>query len=34
MYLMRFCEATLEMQRAMNEWMIDLHQISVQFVVP
>jgi hypothetical protein len=34
MYLMRFCEATLEMQRSMNEWMIDLHPISVEFVVP
>ena len=27
MYLMRFCDATLEMQRSMNEWMIDLHPI-------
>ena len=34
MYLMRFCEATLDMQRSMNEWMIDLHPISVEFVVP
>ncbi len=33
MYLMRFCDATVEMQRAMNEWMIDLHQQSVEFDV-
>jgi hypothetical protein len=30
---MRFCEATLDMQRAMNEWMIDVHPISVEFIV-
>ena len=34
MHLMRFCDATLEMQRSMNEWMIDVHPISVEFVVP
>jgi hypothetical protein len=34
MYLMRFCDATLDMQRSMNEGMIDLHPISVEFVVP
>jgi hypothetical protein len=33
MYLMRFCDATIEMQRSMNEWMIDLHQKSVEFEV-
>jgi hypothetical protein len=34
MYLMRFCDTTLDMQHAMNEGMIDLHPISVEFVVP
>ena len=33
MYFMRFCEATPEMERAMNEWMIDFHQSSVAFEV-
>ncbi|MEX2315724.1 MAG: multiheme c-type cytochrome [Pirellulales bacterium] len=33
MYLMRFCDATIDMQRSMNEWMIDLHPISVEFQV-
>ena len=32
-YFMRFCDATKEMQRAMNEWMIDFHQSSVEFVI-
>ena len=32
-YFMRFCDATPEMERAMNEWMIDLHPKSVEFVV-
>lgn len=32
-YFMRFCDATKEMQRAMNEWMVDFHQSSVQFIV-
>ena len=32
-YFMRFCDSTPEMQRAMNEWMIDFHQSSVEFVV-
>lgn len=32
-YFMRFCGATREMQRAMNEWMVDFHQSSVEFVV-
>jgi hypothetical protein len=34
MYLMRFCEATLDMQRSMNEGMIDVHPLSMEFVVP
>jgi hypothetical protein len=33
MYLMRFCDATIDMQRSMNEWMIDLHEKSVEFYV-
>jgi hypothetical protein len=33
MYLMRFCGATEEMQQAMNEQMIDLHPVTVEFVV-
>jgi hypothetical protein len=32
-YLMRFCEATLDMQRSMNEWMIDVHPMSLEFYV-
>ena len=32
-YFMRFCGATTEMQRAMNEWMVDIHPISVEFHV-
>jgi hypothetical protein len=32
-YFMRFCESTLDMQRAMNEWMIDVHPMSVEFIV-
>jgi hypothetical protein len=32
-YFMRFCEATLDMQRSMNEWMIDVHPMSVEFDV-
>ncbi|MGI9458102.1 MAG: multiheme c-type cytochrome, partial [Aeoliella sp.] len=32
-YFMRFCDSTPEMQRAMNEWMIDFHQSSVEFLV-
>lgn len=32
-YFMRFCDATKEMQQAMNEWMIDFHQSSVEFIV-
>jgi len=33
MYLMRFCGATIDMQRSMNEWMIDLHPVTVEFNV-
>jgi hypothetical protein len=33
MYLMRFVGATPEMERAENEWMIDLHPMTVEFVV-
>ncbi len=32
-YFMRFCGATAEMERAENEWMIDVHPMSVEFVV-
>ncbi|MCG8448960.1 MAG: cytochrome C, partial [Pirellulales bacterium] len=32
-YFMRFCDSTREMQRAMNEWMVDFHQSSVEFEV-
>jgi hypothetical protein len=33
MYLMRFCEATPDMMRSMNEWMIDVHPMTVEFTV-
>jgi hypothetical protein len=33
-YLMQFCGATEDMQRSMNEWMIDVHPISVEFTIP
>jgi hypothetical protein len=33
MYLMRFVGATPEMERAENEWMIDLHPNTVEFIV-
>lgn len=32
-YFMKFCDATPEMERAMNEGMIDVHPMSVEFVV-
>ncbi len=32
-YFMRFCNATAEMERAMNEGMIDIHPMSVEFEV-
>lgn len=32
-YFMKFCQATEEMERAENEWMIDIHPSSVQFEV-
>jgi hypothetical protein len=34
MYLLRFCEATPDMERSINEWMIDVHPITVEFTVP
>lgn len=32
-YFMRFVEATREMERAMNEWMIDIHAYTVELEV-
>ncbi len=32
-YFMQFCGATEEMQRSMNEWMIDVHPVTVEFVI-
>ena len=32
-YFMKFCEATLEMEQAMNEWMLDIHPYTVEFEV-
>ena len=32
-YFMRFCEATVEMEQAMNEWMIDIHPYTIEFEV-
>ena len=32
-YFMRFVGATLEMEQAMNEWMIDIHPYAVEFEV-
>ena len=32
-YFMRFVEATTEMERAMNEWMLDIHPYTVEFDV-
>ncbi|MCK6473310.1 MAG: cytochrome C [Planctomycetes bacterium] len=32
-YFMKFCGATSEMERAMNEWMIDIHPYTVEFEV-
>ena len=32
-YFMRFCGATAEMERAENEWMIDVHPMTVEFEV-
>jgi nitrate/TMAO reductase-like tetraheme cytochrome c subunit len=32
-YFMRFCDATEDMQRAMNEWMLDMHPYTVAFEV-
>jgi hypothetical protein len=32
-YFMRFCEATPDMLRSMNEWMVDVHPMTVEFYV-
>jgi len=32
-YFMQFVEATLEMEQAMNEWMMDIHPYTVEFEV-
>ena len=32
-YFMRFCEATPEMEKSMNEWIVDFHTSSVAFEV-
>ena len=32
-YFMRFVEATLEMEREMNQWMLDIHPYTVAFSV-
>jgi nitrate/TMAO reductase-like tetraheme cytochrome c subunit len=32
-YFMRFIRATTEMERTMNEWMVDLHPYTVEFAV-
>ena len=32
-YFMRFVGATREMERAMNQWMIDIHPYAVTFEV-
>lgn len=32
-YFMRFCRATPEMERSMNEWMLDFHEQAVEFEV-
>ncbi len=32
-YFMRFCDSTIEMQRSMNEGILDIHPYSAEFVV-
>ena len=32
-YFMKFIGATKEMERAMNEWMVDIHAYTVEFTV-
>ncbi|MGI9429100.1 MAG: multiheme c-type cytochrome, partial [Bythopirellula sp.] len=32
-YFMRFCGSTQEMNRMMNEWIVDFHESSVEFVI-
>jgi len=34
MYFMRFVNATTDMERSMNEWMLDMHPYAVEFDVP
>lgn len=34
MYFMKFVGATDDMERAMNEWMLDIHPYTVEFTVP
>jgi hypothetical protein len=33
LYFMRFCGATPDMIRSMNEWMVDVHPMTVEFTV-
>jgi hypothetical protein len=32
-YFMKFCNATTEMEEAMNQWMLDIHPYTVEFEV-
>ena len=32
-YFMRYCNATAEMERSMNEWMLDFHEFATEFWV-
>ncbi len=32
-YFMRFCRSTVDMEQAMNEWMLDIHPYTVEFEV-
>jgi len=32
-YFMKFVEATVDMERSMNEWMVDIHPYTVEFQV-
>ena len=32
-YFMRFCDATPEMERRMNEWILDYHEHAVEFTI-
>ncbi|MEM8681547.1 MAG: cytochrome C, partial [Planctomycetota bacterium] len=33
-YFMRYCRATVDMERNMNEWMLDFHEQAFEFFVP